>query len=104
MAKEKGLAPSDILLAIEKGSKNLNEQAKGLTSRIVAFEKWINTIPGRIETTLSTDAGDDGDLKFLIRLHRSGKGWILSTAYHHIHFQEEEEPDWQTAKEASIET
>ena len=105
MADVPEIAPDELLLAIETGSKKVHELATGLSNRIQSFERWINTIPGRVETTLFLDALDgDGEWSFLIRLHRSGKRWIVSHGHWSPIFMDGEDPEWQPVTEASIET
>ena len=91
------------VLAIRAGSARVQEVATSLSSRIVAFEGWLNTLPGKVDTKLFHD-DMDGKVNwyFVLRFHRSGKRWILSWACDFDGRNEDQEVDFEPLTEASI--
>jgi hypothetical protein len=105
MSESESPSIPDALSAIEAGSKTVNRAATELSGRIKLFEDWLNTLPGRVDTTVWVRDGqtEEGECFFLLRLHREGKRWVLS----HGHYQQgmgPEDENWDRLTEASLET
>src|SRR6266571_144154 len=92
----------ELIQKIEGGSKRVNDLATKLSDRILAFEQWLSGLKGRVETELWES--EDQFSYFVLRLHRSGKQWIISHAW--VHQQQmamEDPPDWTPLKDSPVE-
>jgi hypothetical protein len=88
MAKADPRPPKVILESITNQAEKVREAAAELTKRIEHFQQCLGKIPGRVETDYygaDPDADNAEDHFFqalVIRLHRTGKNWTLSYAFH----------------------
>src|SRR5688500_711650 len=74
--------PNFIVESITKQATIVREAAAELTTRIGAFERYLSSIPGRVETEYfgqhpESTAEDQGNYFLVLKLHRDGKEWIL---------------------------
>lgn len=90
---------AQTLKSIETGSLRLNQLATEISQRIVAFEDWLNRLPGKTATTFWYDTSDDGAISFGLALNRDGKRWAL---WHVTCVEPTDEEDWSLLKEASV--
>lgn len=98
-------APAQILKNIEAGSQRVNQLATELSQRIVAFEDWLNQLPGKVETFYWITVFDEippHKYEFGLHFDRSGKRWTLSYTYQCD--QDTREIKWEPLSEASVET
>lgn len=107
MAEKSISSAAPILARIETGSRRVNQLATELSQRILAFEEWLNQLPGRVKTTLWTSApppnDDDPEKVFGLRLDRDAKRWVLWCAFAYT-YEEERVIEWARLNEASVET
>jgi hypothetical protein len=78
-----------------------------MSQRVLAFEDWLNRLPGKVEAThwIHADNGnphDDTAMYFGLHFARSGKRWTLSYAYQA--FCDDSTPPWQQLSDADVET
>ena len=105
MSKQDFRPPPAVVESIKEHAAAVREEAKELTKRIEQFEAYLATVKGRMDTThfgRHPDCDPEEDLDLAIRLHRSGKEWVLSWANHNSGYHEEHAMDWQLLKEAPL--
>lgn len=96
MAKADPRPPKVILESIKSHAEKVREAAAELTKRVEHFEQCLGKIPGRVETDYYGDDPDPDNpeeaaaVSLVIRLHRSGKNWTLSYAYHDLRWSHDE--------------
>jgi hypothetical protein len=98
-------SPEDIQIAIAEKSLKVKFAATQLSSRIQIFEAWLSKLPGRVETVHFGDHPDDDGsetLSFCLKLHRSGKDWIISYGTFHASFDFDRDVDWKPLREAPV--
>ena len=99
--------PKQIIDEIEKGAIRIGQLATEMSGRILWFEDWLSRLPGKVETRLYEYYEPDqfGRSFFALKLHRSGKRWIVSHASgFEPHSGEDYEPSWEPVSEATLET
>ncbi|MCG8405528.1 MAG: hypothetical protein MI923_10060 [Phycisphaerales bacterium] len=93
-----------IAEVVETQSQELNQLATELSERIKAFEEWLNRLPGKVEAVeweAIPDLNAPPVVLLGLRLHRSGKTWVLS--YDYSRFNESHSiRDWTLLSEASV--
>ncbi len=96
--------PQRIVSEIEAASKRVSEKSTTLSKRILAFENWLNSLPGRVETSFWDPIAVENDAAriFGLFLTRSGKQWALLYAYHNE--INPNTPNWSPLADASVDT
>ena len=71
-----------VVATITAQAKDVRDESTALTAKIVAFEDWLNTLPGRVITYCWIDAaeGPGDDSAVVLRLRRQGKRWMIEHA------------------------
>jgi len=90
-----------ILREIEQKSDEFAKRACELSECIVAYENWLNRLPGRVQADAWLSLDEQTDNAFGIQLARQGKRWALSFAYGVM--DSDEQGEWRPLVEASIE-
>lgn len=105
MAEQSPSAPAQVLQKIEYGSHRVKELATELSSRVIAFEEWLNHLPGKVETTCWEQWPKDSTVEtvFGLCLGRSGKSWVLKYDFLRPQYDDPSDLSWTPLTEASVE-
>lgn len=93
-----------VVATITAQAQAVRDQSTALTAKIVAFEDWLNTLPGRVITYCWIDAaeGPGDDSAVVLRLRRQGKRWIIEHADGNM--RDDQTGEFSPLVEADIET
>lgn len=95
---------NELLKSIETGALRINQLASGLSEQVVAFEEWLNRLPGKVRASVweTLDDHPSGMSVHGLSLRRHGKKWILAHCFSYLDTPTEEEV-WEPVTEANIE-
>jgi hypothetical protein len=103
--------PVEVLKSINERAAHLRAAAEQLTEVIQDFERYLGSIPGRVETVYYAQHPDAkteaerAEVSLAIKLHREKDNWILSCGTHN-EWWENQDPtykiDYKTLTQAAL--
>lgn len=100
MPKKVSADIAQTLKSIESGSQRLNQLATETSQRIIAFEDWLNRLPGKIATTYWYAFDDDHCYSYGLMLGRDGTRWSL---WYEVANEQCGESEFTRLRDASLE-
>jgi hypothetical protein len=105
MSEKKLRSLPEVIKSIEGKSGKIKDLATAISDRIILFEKWLGTLPGRVDAAFWMDDPEEdprsGALVGL-RVHRAGKQWLISYGFDSPGRNPDEPVNWTPLAEAPL--